>query len=202
LIDEMKRQGVQHVVNLTAMGTELRPEFTLRKLELHLEASGIAFTHLRPNWFMQIFAGGGLLAGVLATGTIRVPAADARISFIDARDVAAVAAATLTEPGHLGKAYTLTGGAALDHGAVAREIAAAANRSVHYQTLTEDEARAGLAASGFSPERIERLIQFYRLVRQGGCASVSDDVQNILGRSPFSFGHFAHDYASVWKTRM
>jgi len=92
LIDAMEKRGVRRVVDLSAMGAELRPSFALRKIELRLEASTMAFTHLRPNWFMQMLAGGAFLAAVHATRTLRVPAALAKISWIDARDVSAARA--------------------------------------------------------------------------------------------------------------
>ena len=77
LIEAMARAGVAHVVNLSAMGAELRPEFGLRKVELLLEASGMAFTHLRPNWFMQVFTVPPLGPLLAATGTLALPAGDA-----------------------------------------------------------------------------------------------------------------------------
>jgi uncharacterized protein YbjT (DUF2867 family) len=198
LIDEMKRQEVRHVVNLSAMGAETRDDFSLRKVELYLEASGLAWTHLRPNWFMQIFSTGPLLSLIRATGKIPAPAGDAKISFVDARDVAAVAAAALAEGGHEKKAYTLTGPEALDHASAARAIASATNKAVEYVDLSEDQAREGLRRGGMIAERIERLIQFYRLVRQGLCAPVSDDGPRVLKRPPFSFAEFVRDNASAW----
>lgn len=198
LIDEMKRQGVRHVVNLSAMGVEARDDFALRKVERYLEESGIGFTHLRPNFFMQVFSTGPLLLDIRSTGAIHIPAAGAKLSYIDARDIAAVAAATLTEQGHMGKAYTLTGGQALDHHEIARAISGAAGKTIQYVAITEETALRVLAAAGLSPERAERLIGFYRLVRQGFCASVSSDVQTVLGRPPISFEQFAKDHASCW----
>src|SRR5207247_10029889 len=110
--DESKRKGMRHGVNRKAMGVEMLDGMALRKVERHLEDSGIGFTHLRPNFFMQVFSGGPLLTDICSTGAIHVPAADAKISYIDARDIAAVAAAALTASGHLGKAYAVTGGEA------------------------------------------------------------------------------------------
>lgn len=78
-----------------------------------MEESSFAFTHLRPNRFMQIFSTGPLLAGLRAARRIAVPAGEARISFVDARDVAAVAARTFLEGGHEKRAYDLTGPRAL-----------------------------------------------------------------------------------------
>jgi uncharacterized protein YbjT (DUF2867 family) len=95
-----------------------------------------------PNWFMQIFSTGSLRAGVSAWGAIQVPAAAARVSFIDARDIAEVAAQALREPKHGGKAYTLTGGRALDHSDVAEAISRAAGRPVRYVELVLSSAGA------------------------------------------------------------
>jgi len=180
------------------MGVESRDDFALRKVERYLEDSGIGFTHLRPNFFMQIFSSGPLLLDIRSTGAIHIPAADAKLSYIDVRDIAAVAAATLTHQGHTGKAYTLTGKEALDHHEIARAISGAAGKAIHYEAITEEAARSALASGGLSPERTERLIGFYRLVRQGFCAPVSSDVQTVLGRPPISFAQFAKAHASCW----
>jgi uncharacterized protein YbjT (DUF2867 family) len=109
-----------------------------------------------------------------------------------------VAAAALCEPRHAGRAYTLTGGAAVDHREVARLISEATGRTVRYVAIDEAVARKGLEAAGLPTERIERLNGFYRLVRQGLCAAVSPDVQSILGRPPISFGQFAEAHAACW----
>ena len=109
LIDEAKTQGVRLIVNLTAMGVEQDETFMLRVLEKYLEASGIPFVHLRPNWFMQNFDSGPIFADIRATGAIHLPAGDAGLSFVDVRDVAAVACAAFTDHRNQGNAYTLTG---------------------------------------------------------------------------------------------
>ncbi len=198
LIDEMKRQGVRHVVNLSAMGAELRSGFALRKVEVYLEDSGLGFTHLRPNWFMQVFSGGPLFEGLRTTGELRLPAANAKISYIDLRDIASVAALALTRPGHIGKAYTLTGDEALSHDEVAHALTQAARRPIRYTAIGEDEARSVIRAAGLSPERAERLIQFYRFVREGFCSPVSADVRTVLGRPALTFTQFAREHAPVW----
>lgn len=198
LIDVLKLRGVRHVVALTAMGTELRPDFGLRRVECHLEASGIAWTHLRPNWFMQVFAGGPMLADLRSSGALHLPAGDAKISYIDVRDIAAVAAVALSEPGHTGRGYTLTGPEALEHSEITRQISLAAGRTFAYVPIGEEAAGGSLAAAGLPPARIERLLGFYRLVRQGYCAPVSPDVATVLGRPAISFAQFAQDHAACW----
>lgn len=198
LIEEMGRQGVQRVVNLTAMGVETRDDLALRRVELMLEESGIGFTHLRPNWFMQVFSSGPLHAAIRRTGRIRLPVEDAKISWIDVRDIAGVATAVLTESGHVGRAYTLTGGEALDHDEVAALIAEASGTTVGYESISEDEMRQAVVAAGLGPALAERQIGFYRLVRAGFCAPVSRDVRAVLGRDPIRFERFAREYAGCW----
>ncbi|NLI77212.1 MAG: NAD(P)H-binding protein [Candidatus Riflebacteria bacterium] len=198
-ISAMRHSGVRKVINLTAMGTDQRPDFALRRLELLLEASGLAWTHLRPNWFFQVFTEGSLLAGLRGAGTIRLPAADARLSFIDARDVAAVAAVLLADGGHEGEGLTLTGPAAHDHHEVAEAIGEATGRTMTYEPVEEDEARASLAAAGFPPAWQERLVRFYQLVRAGYCSPVSEAVQRVTGRAPIGLARFARDHAHAWR---
>jgi len=198
LLDEMKRQNVRHVVNLSAYGAETRDDFALRKIEKHLEASGMAFTHLRPNWFMQVFASGPLLVGIRSSAAFAIPAADARISYIDVRDIAAVAAVSLTTKDHTDKAYTLTGPQPLNHDEIAHRISNAVGKAIRYVPISEENARKAILSAGLSSERTERLIGFYRLVRAGACDRVSPDVETVLGRLPIAFEQFAANYAHCW----
>ncbi len=199
LLAAARAAGVTRVVDLSAMGVEREAGFGLRRVERLVEEAGVAWTHLRPNFFMQIFAGPPLLPVIRATGTIRMPAADARLSYVDTRDIAAVAVAALTEAGHAGHAYTLTGPEALDHAEVAARLSAAAGAEIGYVALSEAAARTELAASGSAPERIERLIGFYRRVRTGAWGTVSGDVAAVLGRPAREFRAFAAEYAGCWR---
>jgi uncharacterized protein YbjT (DUF2867 family) len=199
LIEAMERHGVRHVVDLSALGAEARPSFALRKIEQRLEASPMTFTHLRPNFFMQLFTSGSLLAAVRASA-IRVPAALAKVSWIDARDVAAAAAAVLVAGKvHAGKAYTLTGPQALDHAEIAAMIHQACGRAVSYEAISEEEARRVLAQVGFPAPWVERLIGFYRLVRDELAAPVSSAVQDLTGRPARRFSAFASEHAAIWR---
>jgi uncharacterized protein YbjT (DUF2867 family) len=199
LIEAMERCNVRHVVDLSAMGTEARPSFALRKVEQRIEASSLTFTHLRPNFFMQMFIGGSLLAAVRAS-VIRVPAAFAKISWIDARDIAAVAAVVLdSDRTHAGKAYTLTGPQALDHAEVAAIIKEASACDLRYEAISEEVARRSLSEAGFPAPWVERLVGFYRLVRDGLAAPVSSAVEDLLGRPARTLSDFAQEHAAMWR---
>ena len=200
LIDQMKRRGVHHVVNLTAMGVDNMPATALRKIELHLEDSGMTFTHLRPNFFMQQFSSNPLVESIRHKNAFYIPAGRAKLSYIDVRDIAAAAALSLTSSAHVNQAYTLTGERALDNYQVAEILSRACKKSISYVDIDEETARGLLAGSGFPPRWVERLMGMYQLVRQGYCEPVSADVKNILGRPAITFEQYAADYADAWVT--
>lgn len=198
-IDAAVKEGVRLIVDLTAMGTEQDETFTLRRMERYVEASGIPFVHLRPNWFMQNFSSGPMLADIRATGALHLPASDAKLSFIDVRDIAAVAFAALTEDRHAGNAYTLTGAEALDHYEVVGILSRASGRAIAYLPLSEEAANAALRKAGVPDALIERWTEFYRKVRQGFCAPVTHDSERILRRPEIRFEQYAKDHAAAWK---
>lgn len=197
-IEAARDAGVARVVDLSAMGVELEPDFGLRRLEVLIEGSGLTFTHLRPNFFMQVFMVPPLLGQILATGSLRLPAADARLSYVDTRDIGEVAVAVLTDEAHSGKAYTLTGPESLDHHEVARRLSDVTGRRILYEPMTDQEAGVVMASAGLGPGRVERLLGFYRRVRAGHSAPVSDDVETVLGKPGRRFSDFARDYAACW----
>jgi uncharacterized protein YbjT (DUF2867 family) len=199
LIDEAKKRNIGLVVNLTAMGVEQDETFMLRVLEKYVEASGIPFVHLRPNWFMQNFDSGPIFADIRATRAIHLPAADGRLSFIDVRDIAAVACEALIVPRLRGNAYTLTGAEALSHFDVAEKLSAASGTAISYVPISEEMARAGLTARNVPPGHIERWSGFFSKVRKGLCGPVSPDVEKILGRPSILFDRYAADFARTWQ---
>jgi len=198
MIDTAAKTGVRHIVNLSAMGAENNEELPLRIAERHIEKSGIAYTLLRPNWFMQN-CNGFMLEGIRGQGGIYVPAGDAKTSFIDIRDIAAEAVAALTTENHLNKAYTLTGGKALDHHEMAKILSDVTGKNIQYFPMSDEDMRDALKSAGWPDESIEMSIELYRFVKQGGTEDVSPDVANILGREPITFEQYALDYAESWK---
>jgi uncharacterized protein YbjT (DUF2867 family) len=199
LIDEAKKAKIQLIVDLTAMGTEQQETFMLRVLEKYVESSGIPFTHLRPNWFMQNFDSGPLGNDIRATSAMHLPAADASVSFVDVRDIASVAYATLTESHHIKKAYTLTGKEALSYFQVAEKLSHVSNRTISYVPITEEVARMVLAQRGVPDELVERWTDFYKKVRQGFCSPISTDIDSVIGRPPIAFDQYAMENSASWR---
>ena len=197
-IEEAKKKGIRHIVNLTAIGVEEDDNFMLRILEKYIEASGIPYTHLRPNWFMQNFNSGPMFSDIQITGALHLPASNAKISFIDVRDIADVGLAVLKEAKHIGKAYTLTGSESIDHFQVVEILSNVAKKKITYIPINDDTARTALLKAGVAMDQIERWSNFYQKVREGFCSSISDDIVAILGRSPITFKKYAMDYAQSW----
>ena len=188
--------GVRQIVRLSAKGAEYG-DSPLRQTELHLAASGLEWTLLRPSWFMQNFS--TMSAEGIRQGTLAEPAETGATAFVDTRDIAAVAVAALTEPGHHGNAYAITGPEALDRDQVAHKLAAAIGRPVHYQALTPEQFEAGMRAAGTPETVVELMNGLYGFVRAGQTAEVTHDVQQVTGKAPISFDEFAREHVAAWR---
>lgn len=198
VVDLAAQAGVRHVVRLSAMGAQLMDAHPLRRVELHIEASGMSWTFLRPNTFMQNFSTTDA-EGIRRTGAIIEPAGDGATSFVDARDIAAVGVVALTERGHEGLAYDLTGPAAVTREQVAAAISAATGRAVRYEPVEEQQFEQGMTDAGDPEVAIQTMTNFYRYVRAGQTATLADGVQRVTGRAPIGIEQFALDHAERWR---
>ena len=198
-IDEIKRSGVMHVVKLSAMGGR---DATFPRQhtdsEDYIRSSGIPHTFVRPNGFMQNFV-------IYNSSTINGQNAfygvqgDGEVSHIDIRDVAAVAVKALTESGHEGKAYTLTGPVALTNKRIGEILSEDTGREIRYVDLPIEQFKQALLASGVPEWSANALIDLQQLYRRGGARAVTDDVERLLGRKPISFEQFSRDYVSAFQ---
>jgi uncharacterized protein YbjT (DUF2867 family) len=163
-------------------------------VEQHVRDLGIPYTFLRPNLFFQ-----GLLAfagTISAEGRFYAPIGEATVSAVDVRDIAAVAAVTLTEPGHEGATYTLTGPAPITHTQIAAALTAAIGRDVAFIDVPPEAFAASLRGI-LPPWQVEGLLEDYAHYRRGEAASVSAAVADITGRRPTDVRQFARDYSAV-----
>ncbi len=194
----MRRAGVGQVAFLSVRGAAGNPLLPHHGIEKLLEASGLPWTHLRPNDFMQNFATVHR-ADISGPGEIWAPAGRGRTSFVDVRDVAEAAARTLTEPGHERRAYTLTGGEAFSLGEVAALLSEALGRPVAYRDpgilafLRHNRAAGRPWALGLV------MTGVYTAARLGLAAEVTPDLARLLGRPPTALRSFIQDYKEVWR---
>ena len=197
VIDAARAHGLQRVVLMTAMGANADEQAPLRLVEKYLEASGLAWNVIRPNWFMQNF-NSYWIQGIREQGQIFLPVGQARGSFIDARDIAAVAATLLTTDTHANAEFDLTGDEALDHDQVAAILSQATGRTIGYTEVTPEAMRPGLLAAGLTPGYADFLLLLLSYFKAGYAERTTDAVQLITGRPPIGFEQYARDYRESW----
>lgn len=201
LVNATKNSGVKKLVKLSVWRAP-EEEYSLaemhRSVERAIEESGLDWTFLRPNGFMQNFAN-HMAESIKEKGAIYQPAGDTRISFVDVRDIAAVAAQALTSEGHAGKAYELSGPQALSYREVAGIFTRVLGREVSYVALTDEHARAGMLDAGMPDFYADAMIGLNRAYRDGIAKQVTPDVEDVTGRPPVSFEQFVRDYAHSFR---
>jgi uncharacterized protein YbjT (DUF2867 family) len=196
LVAEAKRRGIEKVVLMSAMGANAA-DTPFRRVEIELEGSGLAYNIIRPNWFMQNF-NTFWLAGIRDQGAIRLPAGTAKTSFIDARDIAAVAVRLLTTDDQVNRDFDLTGPAAITHDEVARVLGKALGRDVAYEDIDPDALRQGLLAAKLPADYVEFLIVILGFLEQGYAERTTTAVRDLLGREPIAFERYARDHRDAW----
>ena len=198
-----KRAGTRHVVKLSVNGADVNSPVRVARWhaegEKELEASGIPFTHLRPNAFMQNLL--GLAPTIVSQGEFYQPAADGKVSHIDVRDIAAVAAKALTENGHQGKTYVITGPEALSYDEAASKISKAIGKPVKYVNVTPEDFKKSLLGWGIPEFMADGLNEFFAAIRAGYCAVVTNTVEEVTKRKPISFDDFVRDFAEAFTAR-
>lgn len=196
-VDAAKSAGVRHIVKQSVMGAE-DEAFSLalvhRPVEKAIESSGMAWTFLRPNSFMQnivTFMSGS----IKAESAIYSASASARVSHVDVRDIAAVAAKALTEPAHTEKAYTLTGPESLSYGDLANELSNVLGRPIQHISLSPSDLKQGMLAEGMPEELADRMLDLERFFREDQASLVTGDIKRVTGREPRRFAQYARDCA-------
>jgi uncharacterized protein YbjT (DUF2867 family) len=189
-----KQTGVRRLVLLSTRGEDEALE-----AEEVVRSSGLESTVVRASWFAQNFSEGDWLENVLS-GTVALPIGDVHEPFIDAEDIAEVAAAALTDDRHVGETYEVTGPRLLGFADAAASISAATGRDVKFVTVPIDEYIATLADYGLPQEITNMLRKLYTYTFDGRNARLADGVQRALAREPKDFSEYARETAAsgVW----
>lgn len=196
VIDLAKARGVRHIVFNSAIGVDAVEQAPLRIVERHLMESGVPFTILRPNFFMENFST-GFLAPMLKQGGIFLAAADGKTSFISVVDIAEVAAVSFVK-GLAANEYNLTGPEALDHNTVADILSKVSGKPIAYQAIPEEAMLSGLRGTGMPESAVQYVGVLYGAVRAGYTAAITSDVETVTGRKPMTFAAFARQSATAW----
>jgi uncharacterized protein YbjT (DUF2867 family) len=200
VIDSALRAGVEHVVKITSKASANSPIARRRnqaEIENALIASGLGYTLLRNNAYMQNFL--MMAPGIARTSSFRTATGDGRIGHIDARDVAAVAAEIAASPSaHVGKTYWPTGPEALSGTEVAAVFTKVLGRTITFHGISFEEQNQAMIDVGLPEAVADDNARAVALMAEGDCDYVTDDVPSILGGPARSFEQFATDYAAAF----
>lgn len=200
-LNAARTHGVRHMVLISVQGADRIPMLPHARLERWLWASGLQWTVVRPSFFDQNLSTTHA-QDIRNRDSIIVPAGDGRTAFVDAIDVAAVAARALADPHrHDGRIWTTTGKEALTYHDCARILSSELGRPIRYR-------RPGLLRYlrhatrqlGMSPPMAAVTGVIYTTARLGLAGALTDDVTTVLGRPPITFAEFVHREAAAWTT--
>lgn len=200
-VDTAKANGIQHIIKLSQLAATLQsPVRFLRyhaAVEQKIKELAMNYTFLRPNLFMQGLL--GFKESIIKKGLFFAAAGDAKISVIDVRDIAAVAAETLTTEGHENKIYDLTGPEAITHQQMADYFSRELKKAVKFIDVKPEDMHRELIKVGFPLWQADGLMEDYAHYARGEAAYVSSTVKNIIGNSPRNFQTFIADYAPFFQ---
>jgi uncharacterized protein YbjT (DUF2867 family) len=194
---EAAARGGRKIVLMSSASVVFDEDEPLLKVEHALKQTHARYVILRPNWFMDNFHT-LWLAPILQAGIIPVPAADSLTAFIDARDIAAAAAAALRDDHQNGQTFTLTGPQALTYSQVASAISAAAGRPVQYVPVDDHSFTQSLLEAGLPREHALYITKLFQHTRTGAALELTASVQQLTARPPHTFEQYANDNAPAW----
>jgi len=193
VIEAARRASVRMIARLSASSADPESPDPLvanhGKGDRQLVQSGLGHVLIRPQWFNQNFL------TYCPGGLIRLPAGEARLPFVDVRDIAAVTIKALSEPGHHRQAYVLTGPEALTHAEVAAILSETTGKRFVYEDMAPDAYRRQMIEGGASEFYADLIINLFERMRRRGTVPVADDIRKVLSRPAIAFRQFAKDYA-------
>lgn len=196
-----KRAGIRHIVKMSAIRSAPDAPTIIRRwhgvIEQRIQDEGFAYTHLWPNAFMQNFR--RFAPFIKNEGVFYAAIGDARVSLVDIVDVAAVTVAALTEGGHGGKTYEITGPEAVSYAECAEILSRVLDKPVRYEPVSFEAGHKALVDAGLSPTLAEALVEIDRLFVDDFGSPVTDVVERTVGRKPRSFEQFARDNADLFR---
>jgi uncharacterized protein YbjT (DUF2867 family) len=197
-----KRAGNPHIVRLSAGALKEMPGALPRvsaqhaEIDAELKASGLPYTILRPHNFMQ----NTLMAAqtVASDGAVYMPMKESKLGMIDVRDIVDVAAKVLTEAGHEGKTYGLTGPASISYQDIAAGLSKALGKEVKYVDVPLEAAREGMLGMGLSEWFADAMTEYNKVFSEGFGDFMTNDVKEITGHPARSYETFAHDFSQAF----
>ena len=197
VIDAARGRGIRQIAFLSLQGVQVNRRTPHHAVEQYLRETRSPYTFLRPNFFMQNLAT-TYARPIREHDEIFVPAGRSRTAFVDARDVGRVAASTLSQPGHIGKAYTLSGEQSLTYRDVATIMSDILGRPIRYARPSEDLYLAQLAADNLPGDYIAVQKMIHRVVRLNLSAFPNRSIRKLTGRPATTLRQYVIDTMKVW----
>jgi uncharacterized protein YbjT (DUF2867 family) len=202
VVTAAKRVGVRHIVRQSTLeagfDSPLGPGRWHREAELVVERSGLAWTHLRPT-MMMVNTSAWWAPTIRTSQTVRFPGGDGRISPVDAHDIAATACAVLTQPGHEGHAYDVTGPQLLTIGEMVAIVSRILGQQIRYIDVPEAEAGEWMARSGAPPTMVSALMETLAGIRANRFAYVADTVARLTGSSGRTYETWCQEHVDAFR---
>lgn len=202
-IEAAQRAGLGRLVKMSANGADSASAAALKRFhgdaEERLRASGLPYTVIRPNFFMQNLL--WMAAEIAARDSFSMPMGQGRVGIIDVRDVARFVLTVLTQPGHENKTYEITGPELVSFHDIARQLSAATGRTIRYIDIEPEAFRRVLAQWMPDDWQVEAVAQLFALIAQDQGALVNDVYRQGTGRAPSPLRQFFQDCAPAFAPR-
>ncbi len=201
VVKAAKAKGIKHIVKIAARGSSPDADFNIGRwhgiTEEEIRESGVPYTFIHAHTFMQnLFFDAD---SIEKENAIYSSQGDGKIPMVDARDIAAVAAVVLTEPGHVGKTYVLTGPEAVSYHDIAAELSELLGRKINYVAQTAEEGHKAMLASGMPEWLVDDMTLLNRRYAKNEAAEVSPDVERVTGRKAIPLKQFLNDFKNRFK---
>jgi uncharacterized protein YbjT (DUF2867 family) len=196
------KAGISHLVRSSGIGAAAHSPYQvlryLGEIEDMVRESGLDYTIVRPNSFFQNLS--TYHAQAVRSGGLYLPQGEAKVSYVDVRDVAGAVAAILQHPHrHGNQTYTLTGERALSTGEMTDTLSRAIGKTIRYYTISDEAYLESMRQYGLPEWNAQNLLSLYQADRAGQTALVTPTVLQLTGQSPIAFAQFAEDYRQVWR---
>ena len=192
-LERAKKAGVEQIVFVSLLGVEKNSIVPHRKIEEFIHLLGFQYTFLRPSFFMQNL-NTTHREDILIRDELFIPVEKAKTSFIDTRDIAEIAAISLTEEEHINKAYTLTGKKAITYEEIASIMSDVLNRKINYSNPGILEFRRTLLKRGTPKEFANVMTMLYTMTKLRTAKNVTEDAEKLLNRKPITFREYIEDH--------
>ncbi len=201
IVQAAKAAKVAHIAKLSGLDVDSKPGFALghwhRAAEKVIEASGLDWTFLRPNAFMQNFLGSA--ASIKGQATYYSPFGSTPVSFIDARDIGEVAAKVLSSDGHAGKIYKLTGPKGITNAEIAQLLTKVTGKTISCTPISVMQLRQSLMGYGMPDIEAGATAELLGVMAMGTAGYTSPDAERLLGHPPRDFARFTADFSAVFR---